>query len=258
MSKYEEEKGSVVLPSTQVVPLRNELTALINTDRAKTFQLAERIHAHLTTAQGKDDRKRLNDILKKISEKRFSEDTLDSFFSDMIKKLSPAISQRYRSAFEDEDEEQDLDYHRSITINQLILKQDQETKRFKLQSPKKKDFPLFSSSKTDTWRQGELFIKMNAKERRFTWSIPENNHSVDRAHDTPLGRLFFQALDKMQWTRNTGGTVRYTNEYMRDNMMERDGGDGYSERGYGPIGEASLCFRLGLGRGQRSNKKTKK
>lgn len=237
MSNYQEENGELLLPSGAVVDLRNALTVLVNTQRAKTFELAEKVHAYLTSEAGAADRKKLNAILrgKPIDHVRSVEGIIES----VVEKLNPPRKDRWGYTLDDGD---DPNYEKSYTISRLLFKRNERGVAEKLQAPKKKDYPLFPSSKTWEWEGEEFFVRIDPKTRVLTWSIPQKNRSVDRAHGSPLGRVLFGALDKMEWTRGTGGVSRYSDEYMREADMEHGGG-GSRESGYGPKGKQMMEAR---------------
>lgn len=72
--------------------------------------------------------------------------------------------------------------------------------------------------------------------RTLHWSVPENNHAVEEAHEAPLGRLLFSHLARIQWTRGTGGHFVGNDEYTRDNY-DSGGGENYLTSYYGPLGQ---------------------
>lgn len=69
--------------------------------------------------------------------------------------------------------------------------------------------------------------------RVVNWSVEENNHAVERAHEHPIGVLFFRALDRIAWTRGTGGQLIGNDEYNQDSR-EQGGGGNYVTATFGP------------------------
>jgi hypothetical protein len=81
--------------------------------------------------------------------------------------------------------------------------------------------------------------------RALTWHVPEGNHAVDEAHSCPLGQVFFAALDKVAWTRGTGGAAAYNTEYARDDCSPGGGANQVSFE-FGPRGEEARTQEMGM------------
>lgn len=69
--------------------------------------------------------------------------------------------------------------------------------------------------------------------RTVTWDVPGNNHAVDHARDSVLGRTFFDHLRKINWTRGTGGHIIGNDEYNQDSR-DCGGGANYVTDTFGP------------------------
>lgn len=92
-----------------------------------------------------------------------------------------------------------------------------------------------ATNRTTVFRvDGEASVAFDG--RRVSWSVSENNHAVDTARNSPLGMVFFTALDKVKWTRGTGGTLVGNDEYNGESEAE-GGGANYVTARYGPLGE---------------------
>lgn len=84
---------------------------------------------------------------------------------------------------------------------------------------------------------GEGSITFDRDASSVTWDVAENNHAVDAARNHPLAGAFFTALDKVTWTRGTGGVLIGNDEYNEEAGREYEGGGGsYFTGGFGPIG----------------------
>ena len=79
--------------------------------------------------------------------------------------------------------------------------------------------------------------------RQVTWSVPENNHAVHYAHENPVAKLFFERLERIQWTRGTGGALTGNNEMNREGR-ESGGGANYTTLTFGPLGDEARIFDL--------------
>jgi hypothetical protein len=87
----------------------------------------------------------------------------------------------------------------------------------KPKSPKKNQFAYLPlNTATEIPVGSEACISFNKKTRVITWSVAENNHSVERAHDHATGKEFFKRLSRVVWTRGTGGQIVGNDEYNRD------------------------------------------
>ena len=62
----------------------------------------------------------------------------------------------------------------------------------------------------------EAGIGFDKTRRVIIWSVSENNHAVDRAHEHSVGREFFKCLSRVVWTRGTGGEIVGNDEYNQD------------------------------------------
>lgn len=68
--------------------------------------------------------------------------------------------------------------------------------------------------------------------REVTWSVEQNNRSVDHTHETLMAKIFWGHMDRINWTRNSGGFCLYVDEYRR----ELGGGGDVETNRYGPLG----------------------
>lgn len=89
------------------------------------------------------------------------------------------------------------------------------------------------TSRTSTFEFEDAMIVFDG--RKVSWIVPENNHAVERARQHPLARTLFKALDKVVWTRQTGGVFVGNDEYNQDCTFEGGGGNYVTAR-FGPLG----------------------
>jgi hypothetical protein len=125
----------------------------------------------------------------------------------------------------------ELDHHQLI-VKSLGFKFDGEGKR--PCKPKKKDFPHATRKTTafsDGWNDGE--VTFHDDRRVIGWHVGENNHACENARASFLGRLFFELLGKVEWTRGTGGEIIGNDEYNRDSY-DAGGGGNYTKGTWGP------------------------
>jgi hypothetical protein len=128
------------------------------------------------------------------------------------------------------------------TILSALFPQGERAGTRKPRKPRSSDFPK-ATSKTDAFGDGDWSIVLDGAGRTFGWRVSENNHAVEEAHEHPLAAAAFRLLDKMRWTRGTGGKLVGNDEYNAESR-EDGGGSNYVTRRYGPIGEADDPLRL--------------
>lgn len=68
--------------------------------------------------------------------------------------------------------------------------------------------------------------------RTLIWDVPENNHAADEAGDSVLHGVLFGALDRIEWTRGSGGTIWGNNEYNESGNSPHGRGPDYVVREY--------------------------
>ncbi|MGL6110204.1 MAG: hypothetical protein ACRC2B_08920 [Rubrivivax sp.] len=105
----------------------------------------------------------------------------------------------------------------------------------RLRMPKKQDLPVINNQLT-AFQQGELEITLNDATRTLHWYVNENNHAVDQAHVSFLGRLVLDALGKVCWKAGSGG-VLVGNDEINCDSEGVGGGANYITGSFGPLGQ---------------------
>lgn len=108
----------------------------------------------------------------------------------------------------------------------------------------KKALAYPSTNRTSSWRCGEASISLEG--RHLTWDVPENNHAVDHAHESWLGKALFTQLGRVKWTRGSGGYFVGNNEYNDDRDV--GGGANYLTYSFGPAGDNAERTHRGFAR----------
>ena len=100
-----------------------------------------------------------------------------------------------------------------------------ESKR--MHKPKKKDFPLANSrtKQIDDGGYGDIYIGFDNKTRTISFGCAENNRAQERFLEHRLYSVLKRALDRVEWTRSTGGKLLGNDEYSRDSYEEGAGGN---------------------------------
>lgn len=88
----------------------------------------------------------------------------------------------------------------------------------KLKLPKKKDFSKATLKTSDYG-----YFTLNHASKSISYNVEENNRAVEEAAADPFVRRIFGQLNRMTWTRNSGGTIVGNNEYNRESEYEGGG-----------------------------------
>lgn len=107
----------------------------------------------------------------------------------------------------------------------------------------KKALSAPSTNRTSSWACGEATVGLAG--RNLTWSVPDNNHAVEHAHDEWLGRALFDQLGRVEWTRGSGGVFVGNNEYNQDDACPGGGGN-YITYAFGPAGKKEQKWHRGF------------
>lgn len=214
MSRHDWESGTLKLPTAAWAKFKKDLREGFNVEQRRLLDHATRLHTQMLAA-GKGQR-------------AFN-------YADCLQKLNyPADDRnRYSQGWKPDD--------RQIERLDTILI---DTKTKKLRRPLAKDFPL-ANGKTMTFTAGyEGHIALSDENRSVHWSVPENNHAVEAAHNTQMACVCFGLLAKVTWTRGTGGTIAGNDEYNRDSR-DSGGGSNYVTKRFGPLGKEDFSFLRG-------------
>lgn len=91
----------------------------------------------------------------------------------------------------------------------------------------------FPTNRTTVFNCGEAEIRFDPTKKTVSWDVPDNNHACEHAREHPVAAALFDALDRVNWTRGSGGQIVGNNEYNQDNDYE-GGGANYVTSEYGP------------------------
>lgn len=208
MSKYEWERGTLVLPTAAVASLRNAV---------KTAALAHRANVV----------KQLDTFWSRYGRSARTEKAWNEALEKFVYETAPT---RWSTSALNETVRQDA--------YQILYKQGKPTVariNAVLGEP--------PTSRTTTFRCDDGLISFDG--RQVTWSVAENNHAVERAHSHPVAAAFFATLNKLTWTRATGGVIVGNDEYNRDADYEGGGGNYVTAR-FGPLGTPVSYRRVSI------------
>ena len=83
----------------------------------------------------------------------------------------------------------------------------------KLKKPQKKFFKKKLASKCEKLDDDCLSIELNNKSKSIEYYTDDNNHSIDYAQNSYLGEIFFNLLNRVNFTNKTGGYFQAKTEY---------------------------------------------
>jgi hypothetical protein len=103
----------------------------------------------------------------------------------------------------------------------------------KVYMPRKKDLQYKPVSRSVRLRLTDCAtISFDNKRRTVVWRVSEENHACEIAKGHPVAVTLFNALHRVEWTRDTGGIIVGNDEYNRDNRSF-DGGANYEVERFG-------------------------
>jgi hypothetical protein len=206
MSRSEWERGEIKLSTKEFGSVRRDLIASYNTRQTRLFERAKQVYTTLKLA-GKGKR-------------GFDFHTAyDTYMTAGDRYSSPIDTDGYN------------EIHDAIfPAVQVEGKGWMQSTRPK--APKKNQFVPLKSNAYRIPVGNEAGIGFIKETRIVVWQVSENNHSVDRARSNAIGREFFNRLNRVVWTRGTGGEIVGNDEYNQDNR-DSGGGANYVTARYG-------------------------
>lgn len=217
MSNYEWERGEFKLPSAEFASFRQEIQAVDRAHKEKVFNLTQECWKGLTRKQQTDPDAYRQAIFEFVDKKRrsgssryYDERNADeAAFEDAQWALERKISSRWDPAA-----------GRSMAVGRPSRVLQSEM-----------DYP---TNRTTTFHGTGCSVRFDKDTKTVVWEVDENNHAVDHARASSLGKAFFARLDKVRWTHGTGGAIYGNNEYNREDRY--DGGGNYCSGAYGYLG----------------------
>jgi hypothetical protein len=206
MSKYEWERGTIVIPASAWPAFRRGLIEKWNADQERLFALAQTMRREVeAAAKGKRgfDRK-----------------------AWLVSQIVYPLRDRLRASSNDESA-------RSLDCDEVCRLLGLGSATAKTRAPKRKDLKLMPISRGGTMLLDEGAITLDDAAHSVTWAVAENNHACDTARSLPMARALFAALDRVEWKRGSGGKIVGNDEYNRDSYGEGEGSN-YVTAEYGP------------------------
>jgi hypothetical protein len=192
------ERGTLKIPTKAWKPLRDGLAIAFNKRQVSLYELALKFHAMLLAE-------------KKLAKRGAFK--AEAAFGALCRR-QPSVWPR------------DLDHHDEQMMVGVSLLGPYGKRTGALLLPKKKDFAPAVSTKTTSYSADLGTITLNAKTHELTWDVDQNNHAVESSRESYMGAVMFRLLDKIEWTRGSGGTFIGNDEYNEDSGREYAGGGG--------------------------------
>lgn len=186
MSKYEWERGTIKIPAKEWARFRTAVIKSWNARELARLERATKMHATLTAKVKGTRGKKRKEVIRQ--------------FYDLHLHYHPG------------------DYD---TLEMVVGDYGSAEIEGK---PKKKDFRILPTSKDAHIDLGDASILLRNATRSVAWDVPENNHAREHARKHPVAKEFFRLLDRITWTRGSGGKIVGNDEYNRDADWEGGGG----------------------------------
>jgi hypothetical protein len=218
MSKYGWERGEIKLSTKEFGSVRRDMIAFHNERSARLFSRAQHLYVNL----------------KELGKGKRGYDfhaSLESMLTNGSMRLSVM----------------DIDGGDEI-MNSIFPYEQVEGKGYvRSRRPKAPKRSQFNPLKTNSDRVpvgDEAGIGFDRKRRVVIWSVADNNHSVERAHENSTGKAFFSRLGRVVWTRGTGGEIVGNDEYNQDARGAGEASNYVTHR----FGVAEKAFKQSFGR----------
>jgi len=224
MSVYESEHGEIVLPAAAFSKVRKALELEEKRLKELGLEFAQLLWTEVP-AKAKKDSKTYWDEIDRLSGTRW----------DSKNSVPPGLQSKHLSRFE---------VGAVVEHAHQVLR----TAEYRKSAPARpqKQFAGLPTNRTTVFRFEEAEVVFNKDSNIVSWGVGRNNHAVEHAHDDPRYAVLSQTLKDVKWTRNTGGTIYYENEYQ-------SGGESPA-RAYGPVGalaHPSSCIPYTMANGYR-------
>lgn len=237
MGRNEEERGSLVLPSAALAPLRKALVTALNAEQDRIFEIAKTVYDRLQEPDPATGRKEAFNAIKAELRKESWEGRhkAQELLYDLIDKINGPIDDSH-SWYQRSHSNQWTQDQRDEAID-FLLPHQQNPKERKVLTPLKKNLPKLPADTLSFSARGETSLTINPTTRTVEWEVSRGKNNVRDAHETTLGKAFFAFLEKVEWTRSTGGVFRQSDEYAEDAAMEHGGNPVSIAQHFGPLGE---------------------
>lgn len=223
MSCYNWERGTITLPSKEWSKFRTGLLKAWNAKLEETYALAKKAHTAAKAAgKGKRGKNRKEAMVAAID--RVCGGRIEHGYFE-------ATTRSYGYGGYDTRRNETAHENWELVCKLLGYDRWDRSDTLKLHAPKKKDLGLVATSKSCTLNLPDASVTFDNDTRSVHWSVYENNRAVESANGHWFAVKLWKALDRVTWTRGTGGKIIGNDEYNRDSDYEGGGGN-YVTREY--------------------------
>ena len=244
MSCYEWERGTIKIPSADWAKTKAFVRDAMNRRQVALMEVAEKVHKELVTL--------LPELKKQLKSKAIREWDFEEKLNAVVNKHITAAETRSRGSLPLFDE-----YDSRTILDKILITRDPKTRAEispKLRAPLKKDFPI-AGNNVNAFTGVDCDLLFDNAARTVQWEVHDNNHAVDHARASVLGRSFFAAMEKITWVRGSGGEIYGNDEYNEYEGRSHSGGGGsmtkkiFSAEQQKKDKEAAAAARRSLGGG---------
>jgi hypothetical protein len=231
MSRSDWERGEITIPAAEMAGLHKKLRDWTNTHH--DLVRAQAVLLHKEIGQGTRSIRLYNDRLGAYERKMWDEAAraertgwgyrkpTEAAVAEFAAKNTALEVLRHMLYISGRDDSKGIHQPTVAEVSQLAPKVTNRTASFNC-----------------IGNDGSSDATISFKGNVITWDVQSGNHKVERAHETPLAGIFFAALNKIMWTRSSGGFATGNDEYNKEDTSS-GGGSNYITFAYGPKGESA-------------------
>lgn len=248
MSKYEWERGEFVLPSAEFASFRQAMQEVEQKRKEKAFAHTQDFWKSLTRKQQTDPgeyTKALNAWEQRTNARSLASTRSWNGWNAPAPDKHEAVQEAYLLL--------ENVVREGWVRNPATGQTERSPGKVRRIQVKDMNYPTNRTTQFEAGVYGDGTVTFNKEKKAVTWSVGENNHAIDHARESVIGKAFFDRLDQVRWTHGTGGTIVGNDEYNRDSDYVGGGGN-YCTGAYGYLGaeqEPTSAKPFTNARGQR-------